>query len=79
MSGSIKLDLEKMEYDNGQKRLPFAHQMEAFDALNETFSVPVNGYIGSLLVLPTAGRKTFTATNWISRLILSRNIKVLSI
>ena len=51
--------------------------MEAFEALNRTFSVPVNGYKGSLLVLPTGSGKTFTATNWISRSILSRNIKVL--
>lgn len=32
MGGDVKLDLEKMKYDNGQKRSPFAHQMEAFDA-----------------------------------------------
>ena len=75
MNGFIKLDLGNN--NNGHKRTPFAHQMEAFDALNKTFPVRVSGYKGSLLVLPTAGGKTFTATNWICRLILHHNIKVL--
>ncbi len=61
MSGYIRLDLDKIRDDDRKKRSPFAHQMEAFEALNKTFSVPINGYKGSLLVLPTGGGKTFTA------------------
>lgn len=77
MTGYVNLDLNDIRENARVQRTPFPHQMEAFEALNETFSMPLKGYKGSLLVLPTGGGKTFTATNWISRAVLSRNIKVL--
>lgn len=77
MSGYIDLDLDKMRDNASAKRTPFPHQMEAIDALNKTFSLPISGYKGTLLEIPTGGGKTFTAINWICRCILSRNIKVL--
>lgn len=77
MLGYVDLDLDKIRETMHVQRAPFPHQREAFDALNSTFNLPLQGYKGSLLVLPTGGGKTFTATNWICRSILSRNIKVL--
>lgn len=77
MTGYIDLDLDKIRDDAHHQKAPFPHQMEAFEALNRIFTTPVKGYKGTLLVLPTGGGKTFTATNWICRSILSRNIKVL--
>lgn len=77
MNGFCDLELGKANQNEGNSRNPFPHQWAAFEALNNTFAMPVKGYKGSLLVLPTGGGKTFTATNWISRVVLSRNIKVL--
>lgn len=83
MEGYQDLDLDFIRGNPKNKHRPFPHQLEAFDGsknfpgLNNTFTMPINGYKGSLLVLPTGAGKTFTAINWISRNILSRNIKVL--
>jgi superfamily II DNA or RNA helicase len=77
MNGFCDLELDKARQNQGKQRAPFPHQMAAFEALNNTFTMPVTGYKGSLLVLPTGGGKTFTSVNWISRVVLSRNIKVL--
>lgn len=77
MNGYDDLNLDTLRQDGGQTKTPFPHQRAAFEALNNTFSMPITGYKGSLLVLPTGGGKTFTATNWISCVVLSRNIKVL--
>lgn len=77
MDGFMDLNLDQERQNSRYQRTPFSHQMAAFEALNNTFPMPIVGYRGSLLVLPTGGGKTFTATNWISRNILSRNIKVL--
>jgi superfamily II DNA or RNA helicase len=77
MSGFFDLDLDLIRQNTTKQRSPFPHQVEAFEALERTFLIPIKGYKGALLVLPTGGGKTFTATNWIARSILSRNIKVL--
>lgn len=61
----------------GSDKQPFPHQKEAFAALTKTLPTPINGYKGTLLVLPTGGGKTFTSVNWICRNILSKGIKVL--
>lgn len=77
MNGYHKLDLKKIREQDLAVRSPFPHQRAAFENMNELYSIPQQGYKASLLVLPTGGGKTFTAINWISRIILSRNIKVL--
>jgi len=59
------------------ERQPFPHQQEAFRALSKTLTLPISGYKGTLLVLPTGGGKTFTAVNWICRNILASGAKVL--
>jgi superfamily II DNA or RNA helicase len=56
---------------------PFPHQKEAFTELSKTLTLPINGYKGTLLVLPTGGGKTFTAVEWVCRNILANGIKVL--
>ncbi len=76
MEGYYTLDVQAMQA-SAVGRHPFSHQQEAFQALDKEFRLPVTGYRGSLLVLPTAGGKTYTSVNWICRTILSKRIKVL--
>lgn len=66
-----------IDHTKPQDRQPFDHQKEAFKALKNTFNLPIKGYKGSLLVLPTGAGKTYTAVNWICKNILTQNIKVL--
>jgi len=77
MLGYVDLDLDNIRNTIHNKKSPFPHQMEAFEKLTKTFSIPITGYKGSLLFIPTGGGKTFTAINWICNNILSQNIKVL--
>lgn len=78
MSGYHSLNiLELAENRQNRKKQPFPHQVEAFTALSETLTLPIRGYKGTLLVLPTGGGKTFTSINWIVRNIVSKGIKVL--
>jgi superfamily II DNA or RNA helicase len=68
---------KKREERKGNSKEPFSHQEEAFSALSKTLTLPIKGYKGTLLVLPTGGGKTFTSVNWVCRNILSRGIKVI--
>ncbi len=77
MNGYAVLDLDKIRGSVAIQETPFPHQLEAFEKLNKVFTMPIRGYKASLLVLPTGSGKTFTATNWISRNALSRNVKIL--
>ncbi|MDL2253431.1 DEAD/DEAH box helicase family protein [Ruminococcaceae bacterium OttesenSCG-928-I18] len=77
MTGLHDLDLNELRGKNMGHRTPMTHQRDAFEKLNQVFEMPIHGKKGSLLVLPTGGGKTFTATNWICRNVLSRGIKVL--
>lgn len=73
------LDLVRLRKEN-ENRLgkdPRSHQIESYEALNKTFSFPIEGYKGGLLVLPTGAGKTFTAVSWICNNVLPKNIKVL--
>jgi len=73
------LDLVKLRKDNEGKfsKEPRSHQIESYEALNKTFVLPMEGYKGGLLVLPTGAGKTFTAVSWICNNVLPKNIKVL--
>ena len=78
MAGYYILDVPKLIKERVHNvKQPFPHQKEAFSALSKVLTLPINGYKGTLLVLPTGGGKTFTSINWICRNVLSRNIKVL--
>jgi len=78
MAGYYTLDIAELtKQKKGQNKQPFPHQQEAFTALSKTLITPIQGYKGTLLVLPTGGGKTFTSVNWICRNILSNGIKVL--
>ncbi len=78
MSGYYTLDVpEIVKQRKGNDKQPFSHQKDAFAALSKTLPTPIEGYRGTLLVLPTGGGKTFTSINWICRNILSKGIKVL--
>ncbi len=78
MAGYFTLDVpEIMKQRKGNDKQPFLHQKEAFAALSKTLPTPIEGYRGTLLVLPTGGGKTFTSINWICRNILAKGIKVL--
>ncbi len=75
----LRLDLEDLHGKNPNYvgKIPFPHQMEAFEALSKNYQFPVKGYSGGLLVLPTGAGKTFTAVNWICRNVLPKKIKVI--
>lgn len=79
MEGYYSLNVEDKlkEREGKEKKQPRRHQQEAFSALTEKLPVPITGYAGTLLVLPTGGGKTYTAVNWICRHVLSAGIKVL--
>lgn len=56
-------------------RMPYAHQSEAInamDSLNKKFSA-----YGTLVVLPTGGGKTYTASTWLLRNALDKGKKIL--
>ena len=78
VSGYYTLDIQDItsQRKNSVKQ-PFPHQREAFSELSKTLPTPIRGYVGTLLVLPTGGGKTFTSINWICRNILSKGIRVL--
>lgn len=78
MAGYYSLNIPEITRQRkGCEKQPFPHQKEAFAALSKTLPAPIQGYKGTLLVLPTGGGKTYTSVNWICRNILSRGIKVL--
>lgn len=77
MSGYYKVDINQLHKKVQNTRKPFRHQEEAFKNMSKIYKLPIKGYKGSLLVLPTGGGKTFTAVNWICRNIVSNGIKVL--
>ena len=78
MVGYYTLDIAELTKGrkNSEKQ-PFPHQKEAFAALSKTLPIPIEGYRGTLLVLPTGGGKTFTSINWICRNIIPKGIKVI--
>jgi len=74
----VSIDLDKHgQNSNNSTKIPFEHQIEAFEALNKVF-IPGSGKAGSgILVLPTGAGKTFTATRWLSKNIIPEHIKIL--
>ncbi|MCL2163733.1 MAG: DEAD/DEAH box helicase family protein [Oscillospiraceae bacterium] len=78
MAGYYTLDVADINKQRkGHNKQPFPHQKESFKALSKTLPIPIKGYAGTLLVLPTGGGKTYTSINWICRNVLSKRIKVL--
>ncbi len=77
MAGYYEIDIKNLQKNAQNSRQPFEHQEKAFRNMSKLFKFPIQGYKGSLLVLPTGGGKTFTSVNWICRNVVSKNIKVL--
>jgi superfamily II DNA or RNA helicase len=78
MQGYYTLNVKELaEQNRGKNKSHFPHQEEAFKKLTKTLPIPIKDYLGTLLVLPTGGGKTFTAVNWICRYVLPSKIKVL--
>jgi len=75
VSSYVTVDLN--DVDKSKLRVPFDHQRQANKALKDMFTLPIQGYKGSILVLPTGAGKTYSAVHWICERILSDNIKVL--
>ena len=76
--GYTVIDVKEIQSNKNLRiNQPFSHQLEAFDAMTKTLPTPIDGYRGTMLVLPTGGGKTFTSVNWVIKHILSKNIKVL--
>lgn len=63
--------------DSASKKIAFEHQSDAFRVMNKVFTMPISGYKGTMVVLPTGGGKTFTAVRWLCNNVLSKNIKIL--
>jgi superfamily II DNA or RNA helicase len=78
MTGYFVLDVPKLACEKEHRdKQPFPHQQKSFNALSKTLTLPIYGYKGTLLVLPTGGGKTYAAVNWICRNILTKGTKVL--
>ena len=77
MYKSINLDAQRKLLVNSPLKTPFAHQTEAFAALNKVFQIGKKKSASGILVLPTGAGKTFTAVRWLCNHVLSKNIKVL--
>jgi superfamily II DNA or RNA helicase len=78
MAGYYILDVPKLAKERlHNAKQPFPHQQGAFSALSKALPLPLKGYVGTLLVLPTGGGKTFASVNWICRNILPNGAKAL--
>jgi superfamily II DNA or RNA helicase len=77
--GFYTLDLNELRSeDHGQQRkTPFDHQLDAFEAMSSTFTFDGKLGKGALLVLPTRAGKTFTAVKWLCEHVIRRHIKIL--
>jgi superfamily II DNA or RNA helicase len=77
MYESIDLDAQRKLHADSPSKIPFAHQTEAFAALNQVFQLGKKKSASGMLVLPTGAGKTFTAVRWLCNHALSKKIKVL--
>jgi len=75
MYASINLDEQRN--NNIPSKIPFQHQIEAFEALSKTFKFGGEKPGSGILVLPTGAGKTFTAVRWLSNHVIPKNIKIL--
>jgi superfamily II DNA or RNA helicase len=77
--GFYALDLNKLRTadEARQRKSPFEHQFEAFQALSKCFEFNGTPGKGALLVLPTGAGKTFTTIKWLGDNVISRNMKLL--
>ena len=67
MAGHYTLDvIELQKQRSGGGKQPFPHQHEAFSALSKTLTLPVEGYKGTLLVLPTGSGKTGSSGSYVA-------------
>ncbi|MBD2562602.1 DEAD/DEAH box helicase family protein [Nostoc linckia FACHB-391] len=74
---SINLDQLRDQSANYHSKIPFQHQIEAFEALSKTFKFDSEKPGSGILVLPTGAGKTFTAVRWLSDHVIPKNIKIL--
>ncbi len=59
--------------DHGRHRkMPFEHQLDAFERMSSTFEFNGKPGKGALLVLPTGAGKTFTAVKWLCDNVICR-------
>ncbi|WGV24237.1 DEAD/DEAH box helicase family protein [Halotia branconii] len=73
----INLDQLRNQSANYHSKIPFQHQIEAFEALSKTFKFGSEKPGSGILVLPTGAGKTFTAVRWLSDHVIPKNIKIL--
>jgi superfamily II DNA or RNA helicase len=74
---TLNLDELRSQAQSQVPKTPFEHQLDAFDALNRTFTFTNGIGKGGLLVLPTGAGKTFTTVKWLCDQAIKRNIKIL--
>ncbi|WP_414575810.1 DEAD/DEAH box helicase family protein [Anabaena sp. CCY 9402-a] len=75
MYASINLD--QVRDGNFSSKIPFQHQVEAFESLSKTFKFGSEKPGSGILVLPTGAGKTFTAVRWLSDHVIPKNNKIL--
>jgi len=77
--GYHSIDLENLRGDSrlSARKVPFEHQLDAFDALDKAFVFGKQKGTGGLLVLPTGAGKTFTSVKWVCDNVVPKGIKVL--
>ncbi|WP_230968151.1 DEAD/DEAH box helicase family protein [Nostoc sp. WHI] len=73
----INLDKLRDQSANHHSKTPFQHQIEAFEALSQTFKFGSEKPGSGILVLPTGAGKTFTAVRWLCDHVIPKNIKIL--
>jgi superfamily II DNA or RNA helicase len=74
---SIDLESTRTNQTSISRKVPFEHQIDAFEALTKNFIFEKPKGIGGLLVLPTGGGKTFTSVKWVCDNVVPKNIKIL--
>lgn len=75
----VSIDLEQLreKYGSVPHKQPYPHQVEAFDALSNTFKPGSGQPRSGILVLPTGAGKTFTAVCWLYSHVVPKQIKIL--
>ena len=73
------IDLKKLREENKNfiSKTPREHQKDAFEKFSELYDFDKKEHKSGILVFPTGAGKTYTATSWICRNVLSKNVKVL--
>ena len=74
---SLDLDILRNGEKGRNRKTPFEHQLDAFEAMRKCFDFDSEQGKGGLLVLPTGAGKTFTTVKWVCDNVVGRNVRIL--